>query len=127
MRRVRVLGEIDRRGAVALGSIVAILAIQLIGFSMPLGNWARGGILGLLNAMLAVGIALIYRANRVVNFAQADLGSVPGAFAWAIILFWNWPYQAVRRARRPGAYQWIRRRTRRTQGDVHRLYAKPAD
>jgi branched-chain amino acid transport system permease protein len=92
MRRVGVLDKLDRRRTVALGSIVAILAIQLIGFSMPLGNWIRGGVLGLLNAMLAVGIALIYRANRVVNFAQADLGSVPGAFASAFILFWNWPY-----------------------------------
>jgi branched-chain amino acid transport system permease protein len=92
MRRVGVLDKLYRRRTVALGSIVAIAAIQLIWFSMPLGNWVRGGVLGLLNAMLAVGIALIYRANRVVNFAQADLGSVPGAFASAFILFWNWPY-----------------------------------
>ena len=42
--------------------------------------------------MLAIGMALIYRANRVVNFAQADLGSVPTAFAAAFILFWGWPY-----------------------------------
>lgn len=59
---------------------------------MPLGLWTRGFVLGLLAAMLAVGMALIYRANRVVNFAQADLGTVPTGFAAALILFWQWPY-----------------------------------
>jgi branched-chain amino acid transport system permease protein len=92
MPRVGVLGKWDARRLVAGASITAIVLIQLIGFPMPLGNWVRGGVLGLLNAMLAVGIALIHRANRVVNFAQADLGSVPGAFAAAFILFWHWPY-----------------------------------
>ena len=92
MRRRGVLSKADPRIVVAAGSVVAMLAIQLIWFPMPLGNWIRGGVLGLLNAMLAMGMALIYRANRVINFAQADLGSVPASFAAALILFWNWPY-----------------------------------
>lgn len=71
-----------------------MLAIQLVFFPMPAGNWIRGAVLGLLSAMLAMGMALIYRANRVVNFAQADLGSVPTAFAAAFVLFWGWPYLA---------------------------------
>jgi branched-chain amino acid transport system permease protein len=87
-----VLSNSDRLRAVAVASVVGVLAIQLIFYPMPLGNWVRGGVLGLLNAMLAMGMALIYRANRVVNFAQADLGSVPTAFAAALILFWHWPY-----------------------------------
>ena len=87
-----VLSNADRLRLVAVASVVGVLALQLIFFPMPLGNWVRGGVLGLLNAMLAMGMALIYRANRVVNFAQADLGSVPTAFAAAFILFWGWPY-----------------------------------
>lgn len=87
-----VLSKADRRGSVAAASVAAILVIQLVFYPMPFGNWIRGGVLGLLNAMLAIGMALIYRANRVVNFAQADLGSVPASFAAALILFWNWPY-----------------------------------
>ena len=86
------LSKADRRGSVAAASVAAILVIQLVLYPMPFGNWIRGGVLGLLNAMLAIGMALIYRANRVVNFAQADLGSVPASFAAALILFWNWPY-----------------------------------
>lgn len=73
-------------------TIAGIVAVQLYQFGMPLGSWVRGFVLGVLAAMLAIGMALIYRANRVVNFAQAELGTVPAGFAVALILFWNWPY-----------------------------------
>ena len=86
------LGRLDRLQVVAVLSVAFVMGLQLIVYPMPFGNWLRGGVLGLLNAMLAMGMALIYRANRVVNFAQADLGSVPTAFAAAFILFWGWPY-----------------------------------
>ena len=69
-----------------------ILAVQLVFFGMPLGLWLRGVVLGLLTALLAVGLVLVYRANRVVNFAQADLGSAPVAFAVGLIVFWGWSY-----------------------------------
>lgn len=87
-----VLRNLDRTRGVAAASVVAVLLIQLVFFPMPTGSWVRGGVLGLLDGMLALGMALIYRANRVVNFAQADLGAVPTAFAAAFILFWGWPY-----------------------------------
>jgi len=77
---------------VAIFTVGALVLIQLIFFGMPLGLWTRGLVLGLLAAMLAIGMALIYRANRVVNFAQADLGTVPASFAAALVLFWHWPY-----------------------------------
>ena len=69
-----------------------ILAVQLIFFGMPLGLWLRGVILGLLTALLAIGLALVYRANRVVNFSQADLGSPPVALAAGLVVFWGWSY-----------------------------------
>jgi len=37
----------------------------------PQGEWAFGVIVGLLYAMLAFGLILIYRASRIINFAQA--------------------------------------------------------
>ncbi len=90
------MGRLERKRndviVVAAPTIAALLAIQLLFFGMPLGLWTRGLVLGVLAAMLAVGMALVYRANRVVNFAQADLGSVPVGFAAALMLFWNWPY-----------------------------------
>ncbi|MEO8266551.1 MAG: ABC transporter permease [Ilumatobacteraceae bacterium] len=91
MRRPGV-SNVDPTRAVALAAIAAIVGIQLIFFGLPLGLWLHGLTLGGLNAVMAVGMALIYRANRVVNFAQAELGTVPTSFAAAFIIFWGWPY-----------------------------------
>jgi branched-chain amino acid transport system permease protein len=81
-----------RRVASAVGPPAAILAVQLVFFGMPLGLWMRGVVLGMLTALLAVGLALVYRANRVINFAQADLGGGPVAFSVGLIVFWGWSY-----------------------------------
>ena len=69
-----------------------LVAVQLIFFGMPAGTWVRGVILGLLTALLAMGMALVYRANRVINFAQADLGFVPTSLAVGLIVFSGLPY-----------------------------------
>src|SRR5688572_26799261 len=82
------------RAASALAAPAVIFAVQLVFFGMPLGLWLRGVVLGLLTALLAIGLALIYRANRVVNFAQADLGSAPVALGAGITMFWGWSYWA---------------------------------
>src|SRR3546814_8230826 len=54
------------------GSPALILAVQLVLFPVPLGVWVRGAIVGGATALLALGMALIYRSNRIVNFAQGD-------------------------------------------------------
>ncbi len=75
-----------------LAPALGLLAVQFVWFGMPLGAWMRGVVLGLLTALLAVGMALVYRANRVVNFAQADLGFVPTSLAVGLIVFSGLPY-----------------------------------
>ena len=71
---------------------IGLIAVQLVFFGMPAGAWIRGVVLGLLTALLAVGMALVYRANRVINFAQADLGFVPTSLAVGLIVFSGLPY-----------------------------------
>jgi branched-chain amino acid transport system permease protein len=71
---------------------VGLIAVQLIWFGMPMGAWIRGVVLGLLIALLAVGMALVYRANHVINFAQANLGFVPTSLAVGLIVFSGLPY-----------------------------------
>jgi branched-chain amino acid transport system permease protein len=46
----------------------------------------QGLTLGMLSALVAVGMALVYRANRIVNFAAPALGLVPTALAVDLIL-----------------------------------------
>lgn len=48
--------------------------------SLPPGVLVEGVIVGLNYGLLAVGLALIYRTNRVVNFAQGQLGVVAAVF-----------------------------------------------
>jgi branched-chain amino acid transport system permease protein len=77
-----------------VGPAVALVGVQLVWFPMPLGAWVRGVVIGLLVALLALGLALVHRANRVVNFAQADLGFVPCSFVVGLVVFWGWPWLA---------------------------------
>ena len=93
------MGVSPTKGVASSGRLVELLApaaglilVQLVWFGMPMGAWIRGVVLGLLIALLAVGMALVYRANRVINFAQADLGFVPASLAVGLIVFSGLPY-----------------------------------
>jgi branched-chain amino acid transport system permease protein len=54
---------------------------------MPLGVWVQGAVLGLLGSLMAVGLGLTFRLNKVVNFAQGDLGTAPAVLAVGLIAF----------------------------------------
>ena len=76
-----------RAAVTAMGPIAAVVAAQIVFFPMPFGVWVQGVVLGLLGALMAVGLGLVYRLNRVVNFAQGDLGSAPAVLAVGLIGF----------------------------------------
>ena len=44
---------------------------------VPRAIFLNGATIGLLYGLLGMGLILVYRANRIINFAQAQLGSVP--------------------------------------------------
>src|SRR3954449_3612943 len=44
-----------------------------------------GVVYGSLYALIGMGVILVYRANRIINFAQAQLGSVPAVIALLLI------------------------------------------
>jgi branched-chain amino acid transport system permease protein len=58
----------------------------------PMSFVLEGVIAGLLTSLLAAGIVIVYRANRIVNFAQAELGAVPANFALLLIAARHWNY-----------------------------------
>ena len=68
-------------------SVGAVLAVQLLLFPMPFGVWLQGAVLGLLGSLMAVGLGLTYRLNKVINFAQGDLGTAPAVLAVGLIGF----------------------------------------
>ncbi|HVT42583.1 MAG TPA: ABC transporter permease [Acidimicrobiales bacterium] len=68
-------------------SVAAVLLLQLILFPVPVGVWLQGVVLGLLGSLMAVGLGLTYRLNKVINFAQGDLGTAPAVLAVGLIAF----------------------------------------
>ena len=52
----------------------------MIAVSIPSSVVIEGAILGLNYGLLATGLVLIYRTNRVINFAQGQLGVVAAVF-----------------------------------------------
>lgn len=69
-----------------------IVAIQLVWFPMPVGAMFSGLILGLLGALGAVGLALVWRSNRIVNFAHGDLGAFPATLTVLLITLGGLPW-----------------------------------
>ncbi|HWS47990.1 MAG TPA: ABC transporter permease [Acidimicrobiia bacterium] len=68
-----------------------ILFVRIAWPDVPLGTYVDGAIQGLLVALVALGFVIVYRANRIVNFAAVDLGAAPATFAfllWASV-GWN--------------------------------------
>ena len=52
----------------------------------------QGVVAGLLNALLAVGLILIYRSARIINFAQGALGAAGGVFTYNLTVLNKWPF-----------------------------------
>jgi branched-chain amino acid transport system permease protein len=71
-------------GACAGGQVAGLAGARhsLVPLPVQLQALALGGI----NALFALGLVLVYRSNRIINFAHASLGS---AGAIAFLLFWR--------------------------------------
>ena len=90
-----------RAAARTFGPAAVVVAVQQVAFPSvgPDGGYQwglvlRGVTLGLLGALVALGMALTYRAHRVVNFAQGALGLVPVTLATYLILLSGLAYLA---------------------------------
>jgi ABC-type branched-subunit amino acid transport system ATPase component/ABC-type branched-subunit amino acid transport system permease subunit len=51
-----------------------------------------GVVLGSLSSLVAMGLVLIYRANRIINFAQAQVGGLAAVMAASLIVGPKWPF-----------------------------------
>ncbi|HWD54174.1 MAG TPA: ABC transporter permease [Acidimicrobiales bacterium] len=68
-----------------VASVGAVLVVQLALFPVPFGVWVQGLVLGLLGSLMAIGLGLTYRLNKVINFAQGDLGTAPAVLAVGLV------------------------------------------
>ena len=86
------LADRARRVGRTLAPAALILLFQQIVFPIPVGVALNGVMVGLLTAMGSVGMALVYRANRILNFAQADLGYIPASLSVMIVVTSGLPW-----------------------------------
>ncbi len=75
-----------------VAAAVVLLVAQRVLFPAPLGVLVQGLVLGGLTALIAFGIALVHRAEGIVNFAAGDLGGLPASLAVLLILVTGVPY-----------------------------------
>lgn len=75
----RLLGSVEGRGlriaAAVVAALVVIVGSRLLGINL-FGVVVSGIQLGVVYALVAVGIALVYKSTKVLNFAQGEIGTV---------------------------------------------------
>ena len=102
-RPPRLTGGVDGAGRdarrlrpllIALGAVVAVVlfAKLVLPDGLPNSIVLLGVTLGALQALPALGVVLIYRANRIVNFSQGELGAFSASLAYLLMvnLGWRW-------------------------------------
>ena len=75
---------VRRYGPAAAALVVLVVAVAL--WRVPAGVLVQGAIVGSLTSLVALGLALVWRANRVINFAAGDLGSIPATLAVLLMI-----------------------------------------
>ena len=82
-----------RAGAVVVAALAAWgLGAIALPSGLPAGIVLYGAVLGGLSSLIAIGLVLVYRSARIINFAQADMGSLAAAVAVMMVIGWHLPY-----------------------------------
>lgn len=66
--------------------------MTIAGFEVQLEVLVLGIITGFIYALLAMGLTLIYKSSRVINFAHGDMGALPAGLMAVAAVKWGFPY-----------------------------------
>src|SRR5580692_75889 len=84
----------SRNGLLAvLGAVLVLVVLPLLfPGRAPLGLLLQGVENGAVNGLLALGLVLTYRANRVINFSYGAMGALAGSVGLNLYLgqHWDW-------------------------------------
>ena len=87
---------IDRVPPAVRGVVAAIVAwpilAALLPHGAPIGVVLIGVVFGTVTALLAMGLILIYRTSRIINFAYGSMGGVAGVLSVDLFLTHHWNY-----------------------------------
>jgi ABC-type branched-subunit amino acid transport system ATPase component/branched-subunit amino acid ABC-type transport system permease component len=68
------------------------LAAAVLPQGAPGGVVLTGAFFGALTGLTSVGLILVWRANRIINFASAAIAGLAGTIAVHLYFSWGWPY-----------------------------------
>jgi ABC-type branched-subunit amino acid transport system ATPase component/ABC-type branched-subunit amino acid transport system permease subunit len=71
--------RLRRTGMFVGAGVVAVLAANVAGVDMPFSVITLGATIGITYGLLAVGLVLVYRSNRIINFAHGEIGAFAAA------------------------------------------------
>jgi len=77
---------------VVAGAAAWAVAATVLPNGLPAGVVLLGVVLGSLTGLTAMGLVLVYRSARIVNFAQADIGGLAATVALVMVTGWHVPY-----------------------------------
>jgi ABC-type branched-subunit amino acid transport system ATPase component/ABC-type branched-subunit amino acid transport system permease subunit len=69
---------------------VSLLA--LLGMKLTFPGVVLGAVIGMTYGILAVGLILIYRSNKIINFAHGQIGAFGAAVLAVTVVRWHFPY-----------------------------------
>ena len=81
-----------RFGAGVAALVLAFLVVVGVLYPAHPSILFLGLITGSLSALIAMGLVLVYRANRIVNFAQGDIGAAAAILAASLMVGKDWSF-----------------------------------
>jgi ABC-type branched-subunit amino acid transport system ATPase component/ABC-type branched-subunit amino acid transport system permease subunit len=85
-----------QRGGLVLGLLLVGFAVaRATGFETPLPVIALGSIIGITYGLLAVGLVLVFRSNRIINFAHGEVGAFAAAIFGLFTVKFGLPYYVI--------------------------------
>ncbi len=87
--------ETARGRAVAITVTVLVvwaIAGAVLPSGLPFGVILLGLVLGGLYGLTAMGLVLVYRSSRIINFAQVEIGGLAAVVAQVMVRGWNQSY-----------------------------------
>jgi ABC-type branched-subunit amino acid transport system ATPase component/ABC-type branched-subunit amino acid transport system permease subunit len=83
----------SRPAAQVTALVVAVIVLTVVfPHKVPMGTVLYGVLYGSLKGLLAVGLVLIYRVSRSINFAYGAMGGLPGGIAASLYLSHHIPW-----------------------------------
>src|SRR4051794_21424434 len=86
---------VARHQALAItGGVILLLVLAMLidPHRVPLGEVLQGADYGTVTGLLALGLVLTYRSDRIVNFAYGAMGGVAGTLSVLLYLGQHWSY-----------------------------------